>query len=1589
MKFVNFHAHTVFSIGDAIGYPKEHFKFVLDNAESDSMGMAITDHGNASSFGYAFEAAKKLQKKGVDFKFHPGVEFYYHPNLDNWKKIYDAKNQGSEQELNDELIIEIENESKGKYYDPIKRRHHLVVVAYNDIGLKNLYKLVSRSFRDGFYRYPRVDNRMLEECKEGLIISTACLAGLPSWLTLRDEDASKDQLNKAFDKELLPLLEIFGKDHAHLEIQFNKLPEQKIVNNAVIEYAKHSGYPILATADSHYCHPDYWKQRDLYRFLAWQSKGMQMTPEDLPASVEDIKCNLYPKNGEEMYSEYLRMYDGERDDELDKIVKNSIQRGWDLSKDLCEYVNQNQELKLPKNRSEKTTDEILEDLCLNGLVSKGLHTKDEYVQRLETELSVIKKKNFSNYFVVLHKAMNEVQKYQLSSPGRGCLDGSCLVLTDRGYIPLEDVSLDDSVFDLNGQKSKILKKFQYEISEPLLKLKTDYSFQDLILTDDHKLLDRDKRWKCAKLFSEGDLLYVPFPKIKTFDFDKFDLSWFCFGKKYKTTDNFIEWENSNRIRSKFSIRKISKIIGVSRNSLRFIKKNGALNKNHKPYPKRHFDAVEKLESFLMENNMNLQDWRRLDLSSQVKIPRNIEFDESFCYFLGRWIGDGWVSVERNFVAIAFNSSDKKGMSWFDGFAERFNLNVCWNHSNKKLVSQGYIYCQPLARFMKFFFKDYQSKSDTKYMGTLKRLPDNKLKSLIDGIVDSDGYIENSAKTINRYNIDTTSLRLALELKEALLKLKIPCSINKREKYVSGGYVCNESYKVRFKLKNDRLKKDDFGYFTKIRRIEKNHNTKCVFDISVEGDPSYLVDNCVVHNSGCGSLVLYVLNITQLDPIKHGLLFERFLSEHRSDPPDVDLDSDDKPRSLEILKNLFGDTEVIPISNYNTYQLKSLVKSISKFYSIDFADVNQVTTAIDDEAKNLIIEDADGDQKLAKMTHENVLKHSESYRRFIDKYPHVGDHIEVLFNQIKSVGRHAGGIVITECSEEAMPIIQHKGDDQTPWTEGLTAKHLEPAGIIKYDFLAIQTLGYIRRCIELILENKLGRKASFEEIDEFYKSNLHPDVVDDGDISIFENVYHQGKFAGIFQFTNDGAQKLCVAAKPKRVMDLAILTSIFRPGPLKGKVDKKYVNTVENPEDIRFDHPIIEKILGPTNGFIVFQEQFMYLANELAGFSLEESNTLRKLLTKPLTSLGEEMIKKREETGEQFVQGCIEHGISEARARSIWDDEIMGFVSYGFNKSHALAYSYVSYQCAWLYHNHPDEWVCAYLEKSPDKDRDKAISDVESVGYQIGNVDIMKSTDAWTVEGNTLIPSLQTIKNLGEAAVLELVEERRAWSPPEDESFGIDHFVKIFESFFYNFVEVEMKRGTKTKKKWKFSKFNKRSLEALIKLEAVGSLGIVGPGRLFENHAHMHRCLIDKWSKKEQVKFDIASIAEETNKEDWEDHEKVVFQAELLGTYDKSLMFTNDELAELESNDIWPLSFVDGSYQDIWFILEDWKTAKSKNGNKYYKLFISDIEGTKKIMNYWFEPRDGFHKFGTYACTMHINRNGFLNLKKGCYLERIR
>jgi DNA polymerase-3 subunit alpha len=422
-------------------------------------------------------------------------------------------------------------------------------------------------------------------------------------------------------------------------------------------------------------------------------------------------------------------------------------------------------------------------------------------------------------------------------------------------------------------------------------------------------------------------------------------------------------------------------------------------------------------------------------------------------------------------------------------------------------------------------------------------------------------------------------------------------------------------------------------------------------------------------SAPGSLVNYILGITQIDPLPYNLLWNRFLGRHRTSWPDIDSDAGDRDVLIAAARDLFGEDAVIPVSNFNTLKLKSLVKDVAKFFNVPFEDVNAVTGPLQDEVMPHAKDD-DQEKSVFVLKHDDCMKYSPAYKAFMVKYPEVEEHVNALFMENRSIGRHAGGVLVADPKTlaQTMPIIGVRGELQTPWTEGMNFRNLEDNGFLKFDFLGLTLLKDVENCISRILRSQGNPKPTFQNIRDFFDEHLNCRFVKQDDTAVWKHVYHDGRFVGVFQFTADGARKFCLEAKPTNIGELAALTAIYRPGPLKANVHKLYVKAKKDASKIKYDHPVIEEVLGPTFGYVVFQEQFMMLAQKLAGFSPGEADQLRKtLVKKSLDTLGKKSSEK-EEARKKFIEGAKSiHGVPESVTGPLWDT-IEAFSVYGFNKS---------------------------------------------------------------------------------------------------------------------------------------------------------------------------------------------------------------------------------------------------------------------------------------------------------------------------------
>jgi len=736
-------------------------------------------------------------------------------------------------------------------------------------------------------------------------------------------------------------------------------------------------------------------------------------------------------------------------------------------------------------------------------------------------------------------------------------------------------------------------------------------------------------------------------------------------------------------------------------------------------------------------------------------------------------------------------------------------------------------------------------------------------------------------------------------------------------------------------------------------------------------------------SGAGSLVNYLLGITQIDPIPHGLLWSRFLGRHRTSWPDIDTDAGDRDALIDASRELFGDDAVIPVSNFNTLKLKSLVKDIAKFYGIDFGEVNKMTGPLQDEVMPHA-KDENQEKSVFVLKHEDCMKYSKGYREFMEKYPEVGRHVETLFMENRSIGRHAGGVIIAppEDLETTMPIIGVRGELQTPWTEGMNFRNLEDNGFLKFDFLGLTLLKDVENCIGRILKKDGNISPTFADIRSFFDEHLNCRYNDQNDTEVWKHAYHKGHFTGVFQFTAPGARKFCLAAQPTSIEELAALTAIYRPGPLKANVHRKYVKAKRNASEVKYEHPVIEKVLGPTFNFVVFQEQFMTLAVELAGFTPGESDKLRKtLVKKSLDTMGKKG-GEREEARKKFIEGAKSlHDIDEDVTQALWET-IEAFSVYGFNKSHAVAYAIDSYYAAWLHTHYEEEWLATILqsENNSPSGLSKAMAEIKSYGYQFAPADINLSGEEWVYssEAGAFAPPLSSAKGLGNIAMAEILVMRP---------------YKNLEDLFYD-----------DEGNWKHSKVNKTALSSLCKIEAMSSLEEIKSGKV-SNHRQLFAMITEEknydilrkgrygltktQAKKAKKNMEIIVpiveklINQYSDIPDWSRHDKISNYVEITSGVDADLVFPPELMNRIKEKALMSIHDIEPGSRGVgWFCATDVIKKKTKNGKEFHRIKAINSDYKNVWIRVWGRPPNAIMPYTIWVADAHHDESwGF---STSCY-----
>lgn len=593
-------------------------------------------------------------------------------------------------------------------------------------------------------------------------------------------------------------------------------------------------------------------------------------------------------------------------------------------------------------------------------------------------------------------------------------------------------------------------------------------------------------------------------------------------------------------------------------------------------------------------------------------------------------------------------------------------------------------------------------------------------------------------------------------------------------------------------------------------------------------------------SAAGSLVSYTLGITQLDPIRYNLLFERFLNPERVSMPDIDIDFcfERRQEVIDYVVRKYGKDRVVQIVTFGTMAARGVIRDVGRVMDLPYALCDTIAKMVPSEL-NITIDRALEMSRELRTMYENDEK--------VHKLIEMSRRLEGL---PRHTSMHAAGVVISQKDvDEYVPLS--RAADGTITTQ-FTMTTLEELGLLKMDFLGLRTLTVIQNAVRLA-EKSNGIKISMQDIDY-------------DDKAVLDSI-GTGKTEGVFQLESAGMKSFMKELKPQSLEDIIAGISLYRPGPMD--FIPQYIRGKNHPETIAYDCPQLEEILEPTYGCIVYQEQVMQIVRSLGGYTLGRSDLVRRAMSKKKAAV---MEKERQNfvygNQKEGVPGCIANGISEKVANKIYD-EMIDFAKYAFNKSHAAAYAVVSYQTAYLKYYYPVEFMAALMTsviENPSKVAEYILT-CRQMGIKILPPDINEGEGEFSVKGNEIRYGLSAIKSIGKPVIEAILTERQERGP-----------FKSLKDF------IERLSGKEV---------NKRTIESFIKSGAMDSLG--GTRKQF---MQVYASIIEQVvrEKKSGVTgqmslFDL--LGEEDKKEyevqlppvgEYEKEQLLAFEKEVLGIY---------------------------------------------------------------------------------------------------------
>ena len=668
-------------------------------------------------------------------------------------------------------------------------------------------------------------------------------------------------------------------------------------------------------------------------------------------------------------------------------------------------------------------------------------------------------------------------------------------------------------------------------------------------------------------------------------------------------------------------------------------------------------------------------------------------------------------------------------------------------------------------------------------------------------------------------------------------------------------------------------------------------------------------------SAAGSLVAYSLEITDIDPMKYDLLFERFLNPERVSMPDIDMDFMQARRGevIDYVTKKYGRNQVAQIITFGSLLAKGVIRDVARVLDMPLSKADQMAKLVPDELGITL----NGKTKNGEFK-DGAFQKEPKLRELVESDPQVGrvwEFAKKLEGLKRNAGMHAAGVVISnEELWKKTPIYKPSGEDT--FVTQYSLNYMEDVDLIKFDFLGLKTLDVIDNAIKLI-KRRYDRNINWHEIDE-------------NDSKVYD-VIQTGETVGMFQIESSGMQDLNKRLKPSNFEDLIAVLALYRPGPMESGMLDDFIERKHGRQEITYVFEALEEILKPTYGVIVYQEQVMQIVQTIGGFSLGGADIVRRAMGKKKV---DEMLKYNKE----FSEGAAKQGLDYKTASELFD-LIEKFAGYGFNKSHSAAYAMVTFQTAWLKTYYPNEFMAALLTSDKDNTEKvvRYIDEVKRMGIELSPPDICDSYlefSAITKENREIILfGLGGIKGVGEAAIHAMIEEREE----NGDYASLQDFVNRIEP----------------------SKVNKRVVEAIIKSGG------------FDRYNYSRKALLDQieliveTAKKasEAKKNVVGSLfgddeeittvrLELKNSDEYELKEILEFEKDTLGFYVSGHPMDDfrqelDELNYTLSSEL--ESIKDGSFAIFIGKVEEIQKKISKKGNQFGIVNLMDFHGNIEIM----------------------------------------